>query len=151
MITYCQQLILTFINFFLQDLLLSTAGILRTIVRSQGWTARQTDPYVCANNCEYSGLDGELCSPIHPDPIRTKIRTRCWKPNSSPMEARSTPDPARLAARLRTIIRIPIPIPMLSSPVHRNCSVSLCQTAASAVPIIPIFNYFCLSSLGVYG
>ena len=151
MITYCQQLILTFINFFLQDLLLSTAGILRTIVRSQGWTARQTDPYVCANNCEYSGLDGELCSPIHPDPIRTKIRTRCWKPNSSPMEARSTPDPARLAARLRTIIRIPIPIPMLSSPVHRNCSVSLCQTTASAFPIIPIFNYFCLSSLGVYG
>jgi len=98
MITYCQQLILTFINFFLQELLLPEAGILRTIVRSQGWTARQTRLCVSTNNCAYSGLGGKLRSPIQPDPIRTRTRTRCWKPNSSPMEARSTPDPIPISS-----------------------------------------------------
>ena len=78
--------------------MLPEAGILRTIVRSQGWTARQTHPCVCANNCEYSVLDGDSRSPIHPDPIRTRTRTRCWKPNSSPMEARSTPDPIPISS-----------------------------------------------------
>ena len=113
MIAYCQQLILTFINFFYRTCCCQQREYFEQLFGVRD----ETHPCMSANNCEYSGLDRKLRSPIHPDPIRTITRTRCWKPNRSPMEARSTPDPIPISSTTPNNYTHSDPDPILSSPV----------------------------------
>jgi len=116
MIALCQQLILIFFIFFYQKLLLSQQLYCEQLF---GVRAGRRNSLLCVstNNCEYSGLGWDSRSPIHPDPIRTITRTRCWKPNSSPMEARSTSDPIPISCATPNNYTYSDPDPMVSSPV----------------------------------
>ena len=157
MITLCQLLMLTFIIFFYRYCAITAAAvaapavILRTIVRIQGWTAQQPPMCVCEQLWVFrSGL--ESCAARlpwpdlnqNPEPVAGSQTVAWWKPDPPPIRS-------RLAARLRTIIRTPIPIRCCPVPFYGNCSVTLPTDTPSADPYTPIFSYFCLSSLGLCG
>ena len=132
-------------------------------------SCRQCQQKTGADNCSESGQDESMCAVSKYEQLWVfrfgRIRAARsftwlegftssnlgWKPNSSPIQPRSTPITSPISSATPNNCSYYSPITARLPVRHRNCSEIPCQTAASAVPIIPIFSYFCLSSLGVCG
>ena len=155
MIAWCQHIKTFFLFFFSGAVDSASRRQERTIVRSQVRT-RRCAWRVSTNNCEYCQAGRKAGQPDSPpDPEGVTSSNLGWKPNSSPIEARKdpiTPDPSPIkpgnseqlfGSRSR------------SQPDHQ-CAIEIVRkllprSGQVQTPIMPTFNYFCLSFLGLFG